>query len=246
MPDALFAIPRLAAVYDPLDPDRSDLDVFAAVVEDLERHDVIDLGCGTGTFACVLARREKNVIGVDPAEASLDVARRKTGADRGRWVSGDWTTLGGMETELITMTGNVAQVSVADEDWDGDASSLPSCASPGRMARARNPRAGQAGMERLDARRVVQSGRHPWRRHCQDVDGTDRGSLASRFVQGDVRLRIRWCRLDLGLDPALPGPPEVEASLEAADFNVADVRDAPDRPGRELVFVARVVGTSAP
>ena len=32
---------------------------------------------------------------------------------------------------------------------------------------------------------------------------------------------------------------EVEASLVAAGFAVADVRDAPDRPGRELVFLAR-------
>ena len=31
---------------------------------------------------------------------------------------------------------------------------------------------------------------------------------------------------------------EVERSLAAAGFSVADVRDAPDRPGRELVFVA--------
>lgn len=32
---------------------------------------------------------------------------------------------------------------------------------------------------------------------------------------------------------------EVGAELVAAGFVVEDVRDAPDRPGRELVFVAR-------
>jgi hypothetical protein len=32
---------------------------------------------------------------------------------------------------------------------------------------------------------------------------------------------------------------EVEADLRASGFLVADVRDAPDRPGRELVFLAR-------
>lgn len=31
----------------------------------------------------------------------------------------------------------------------------------------------------------------------------------------------------------------VEASLRAAGFEVDEVRDAPDRPGRELVFIAR-------
>jgi hypothetical protein len=32
---------------------------------------------------------------------------------------------------------------------------------------------------------------------------------------------------------------DVEASLRATGFALAEVRDAPDRPGRELVFVAR-------
>ena len=33
--------------------------------------------------------------------------------------------------------------------------------------------------------------------------------------------------------------PEVERDLAAAGYVLEDVRDAPDRPGRELVFVAR-------
>jgi hypothetical protein len=32
VPDAIFAEPRLAEIYDPLDPDRSDLDVYAGPV----------------------------------------------------------------------------------------------------------------------------------------------------------------------------------------------------------------------
>ncbi len=31
---------------------------------------------------------------------------------------------------------------------------------------------------------------------------------------------------------------ELTASLQAAGFVVEDVRDAPDRPGREMVFIA--------
>jgi hypothetical protein len=33
--------------------------------------------------------------------------------------------------------------------------------------------------------------------------------------------------------------PEIASSLREAGFAVEDVRDAPDRPGRELVFIAR-------
>ena len=35
---------------------------------------------------------------------------------------------------------------------------------------------------------------------------------------------------------------EFESSLREAGFSVLDVRDAPDRPGREFVFVAQKAG----
>ena len=43
MADALFEVPRLAAVYDPLDPDRSDLDVYAAVAVEFGAREEADL-----------------------------------------------------------------------------------------------------------------------------------------------------------------------------------------------------------
>ncbi|MBO0832105.1 MAG: class I SAM-dependent methyltransferase, partial [Actinobacteria bacterium] len=113
MPDAIFDDPRLARIYDPLDPDRSDLDVYAAIAAEFGARSVLDVGCGTGTFACLLAARGLEVTGVDPAGASLDVARAKPGAGAVRWLHGDATTLPLMQADLATMTGNVAQVFVA-------------------------------------------------------------------------------------------------------------------------------------
>ena len=55
--DAIFEDPRLARVYDPLNADRSDLHVYVKLVEDLGARAALDIGCGTGTFACALARR---------------------------------------------------------------------------------------------------------------------------------------------------------------------------------------------
>ncbi|HVS50264.1 MAG TPA: class I SAM-dependent methyltransferase, partial [Candidatus Dormibacteraeota bacterium] len=89
MADPIFEHPRLAAIYDVLDPDRSDLDVYVAIAEELGAHRVLDVGCGTGTFALRLADRGLEVTGLDPAGASLDVARAKTNSERVRWICGD-------------------------------------------------------------------------------------------------------------------------------------------------------------
>ena len=57
MSGALFSDRRLAEIYDALHPDRSDLDPFLAIVDELAPDTVLDLGCGTGTLACLLADR---------------------------------------------------------------------------------------------------------------------------------------------------------------------------------------------
>lgn len=93
MPNEVFQHPRLAAVYDPLDPDRGDLDAYVDIAEEFAARRVLDIGCGTGVFALLLAARGIDVIGVDPALASLDVARAKSGAERVRWIHGDATAL---------------------------------------------------------------------------------------------------------------------------------------------------------
>nr|MDT0526335.1 class I SAM-dependent methyltransferase [Streptomyces sp. DSM 41633] len=77
MTDECFGHPRLAAIYDPLDPDRSDLDAYVQMTEEFGARQVLDIGCGTGVFALLLAERGIEVVGVDPAQASIDVARAK-------------------------------------------------------------------------------------------------------------------------------------------------------------------------
>lgn len=76
MADLLFEDKRLAALYDPLDPDRSDLDSYLRLAQEFEAHSVLDIGCGTGTLACLLALRGHAVTAVDPAAASLEQTRR--------------------------------------------------------------------------------------------------------------------------------------------------------------------------
>ena len=82
MADAIFEHPRLARIYDDVDGDRRDLDAYVAIVDALRARSVLDVGCGTGTFACLLAGRGVDVTAVDPASASVGVARRKPHAAR--------------------------------------------------------------------------------------------------------------------------------------------------------------------
>ena len=72
--DAVFADPRLAVLYDVVDDDRSDLDMYVDIVAELGASSVLDVGCGTGTLACRLAQRGISVTGIDPAAASLDAS----------------------------------------------------------------------------------------------------------------------------------------------------------------------------
>src|SRR5262245_41387103 len=118
MADAIFNHPRLAAIYDALDPDRSDLDAYVAIAIEFGARRVLDVGCGTGTFALMLADQGLEVTGVDPAAASLVVARDKSGAERVEWIDGDASSLPALSVDLVTMTGNVAQAIFDEASWD--------------------------------------------------------------------------------------------------------------------------------
>jgi len=238
VPDALFDDPRLAALYDPLDPDRSDLDAYVAIVDELGARRVLDVGCGTGTFACLLAQRGVEVVGLDPAGASLDVARTKPGAERVRWLHGDATTLPPLQADLATMTANVAQVFLTDDAWAATLRGVHDALVPG----------GWLVLEtRVPARRAWEG----WVREATvtRVEVPDVGPVESWTDLTDVSLpfvsfhdtTVLPDGTTLHSDSTLRfrEREEVETSLVACGFEVVDVRDAPDRPGREWVFVAR-------
>ena len=131
MPDAIFDDPRLAALYDLFDPDRGDLDAYLSIVEEFDAQQILDVGCGTGVFALMLAERGREVTGVDPAAASVDIARSKPGADKVRFVLGDATTLPPLQVDLATMTGNVAQVFLTDTEWTHTLAGIHRALRPG-------------------------------------------------------------------------------------------------------------------
>jgi ubiquinone/menaquinone biosynthesis C-methylase UbiE len=238
VPDRIFADDRLARIYDDIDGDRSDLDHYEAIIDELGARAVLDIGCGTGAFAHRLARRGVTTYALDPANASLAVARTKPGADDITWILGDATTLPPILVDAVTMTGNVAQVFLHDGEWSTVLSGV----------RRVLPGGGHLVFETRDP---AFGGWREWTRdRSRSVTVTAAGPVEHWVELTEVELPLVSFRhsfrfLDEGgvvtSDSTLRfrSRDEVAVSLAVAGFTVDEVRDAPDRPGRELVFIAR-------
>ena len=246
MRDAAYEHPRMTAIYDALDVDRSDLEVYADLVDELGARSVLDIGCGTGTFALLLAGRGIAVTGADPAAGMLAVARAKLGAEQVTWLQGTAATLPVLRVDLAVLTGNVAQAIVDAEDWSGTLRGAHHALRPGGH--------------------LVLETRDPARRQWEEWDRTrswtrtvlpDVGAVEHWYDLVDVRgplVTFRWTCVFASDGAVLTSEStlrfrkrdEVWAQLEEHGYTVTDVRGAPDRPGRELVFVARRRTDGAP
>ena len=237
MPDAIFAHPRLAWVYDAFDGPRDDLAAYVAIAGELGADRVLDVGCGTGCLAIELARTGRTVVGFDPAAASLEVARTKDGSDAVTWIHGDAAAIPAVGADLALMTGNVAQVFLTEADWTQVLAAVGAALRPrGYLVfetrrperRAWEEWAADTGPVTLDV-----PGQGPVEQR-REVTAVHLPLVSFRYtytfladgavITSDSTLRFR----DRGdLEPALAGQ----------GYRVLDVRDAPDRPGREFVYI---------
>lgn len=131
MHHAEFEDPRVVAVYNEETQWSSDDDFFVSIVEEFiprlfddGTRRVLDLGCGTGRLAMGLVARGFQVTGVDPARASLDIARRRPGAEQVAWIEGTSDVLPDEAFVAAVMTSHVSQFFLTDADWKSNLANL--------------------------------------------------------------------------------------------------------------------------
>ncbi|WP_321939668.1 class I SAM-dependent methyltransferase [Burkholderia cepacia] len=117
--EALYTDPRLVAVYDLFNAGDRDFAFYASVIGAARRR-ILDLGCGTGTFARRLAAAGHDVVAIDPAPAMIKYARRQPGADAIHWLA---CGLDGLPPDAppfdaVVMTGHAFQCLLTDAEID--------------------------------------------------------------------------------------------------------------------------------
>ncbi len=137
------------------------------------------------------------------------------------------------------MTGNVAQVFLTDEDWAQALQGIRAglCAGGYLVFETRRPESRAWERWTADSAPVILDilgiGSVERRREVTDVSlpfvsyrDTYRFLADGAVVISDSTRRFR-------------GRDEVESSLVTHGYRVLDIRDAPDRPGKEFVFIAQ-------
>lgn len=229
----------MAATYDVFEAPRDDLDAYEQIVAEAGAERVLDIGCGTGEFACRLARQGLDVFGVDPAGASIEIARSKPDASGVTWFVGTASESPAITVDLATMTANVAQVFLTDEAWSGVLAAAAARIRPG----------GLLVFETRDPHRRAWEGWTPdATRTTAALPNGDVATTSCRVTDVDLPfVSFRHTTtfdsdgVTLTSDSTLRfrDRVEIDDSLERAGFDVVDVRDAPDRPGREWVYLAQ-------
>ena len=243
MADLIFENPRLVAIYDAFDGQRRDLDHYLALAKELRAKSVLDVGCGTGCFAHRLAQEGFKVFAVDPARSSIEAAKRKANANQVQWIVGTASDLPAMSVDLAVMTGNVAQVFVTDHAWEEALTATRRALAP-------------IGHLVFEARDPAQKAWMNWTRERTyeriNVPGLGfvEGWCEVTNVENDL-VSFKWTyAFDsdgkvLTSDSTLRFQERdaIELSLKKTGFAVNEVRDAPDRPGKEFVFIASLDDT---
>ncbi|CAM3943280.1 class I SAM-dependent methyltransferase [Micrococcus flavus] len=239
---------RLAAVYD-VDNAAVEDHVFfrrvadeVAAVTDGPVARIVDLGCGTGILTVTLAGEGRSVVGIDPAEAMLEVARTRPDGDDVTWRRGTAELIEPDSADLAVMSGNVAMHLIGD-DWHAALRRIGAGLVPGGrlVFETRNPaRRAWEGWQQDPTERTTPAGRliESERTSAPDEDGVVTMHVRTEFPDsGDV--------LELDQHLQFRSAEQVRADLAVAGLRVerisGDWRRTPFDPAEDRMLVVEAV-----
>jgi len=168
----------------------------------------------------------------------VQVARTKPCSDQVTWLEGDATAIPpGTGADLVVMTGNAAQAHLTDEDWHTTLRHTYAALIPG-------------GYFVFETRRPERRAWEEWDNSpplTVDIPGIGQVERHLRLTEVNLPLvsfrftyhfRVDETTLVSDSTIRLRGQHEIEMGLRQEGFIIRDVREAPDRPSRELVFIA--------
>jgi 2-polyprenyl-3-methyl-5-hydroxy-6-metoxy-1,4-benzoquinol methylase len=230
------------AAYDELNADQSDYRFYTDLALALDVHRAVDLGCGTGTLALMMAAEGITVTGVDPDPDMLRVARTKPQLGSVTWLEGDSSRVEPRSADFTVMSGHVAQIFVDDDSWRRVLTHLREALDPhGTLAfETRNPLAkGWEAWNREATLRTVMTDDGPvefWHEVAAvDLPHVTYVTWTRNLVTGDEA-----CNRDT---LAFRSADDLRDSLEQAEFHVTDMfgnwtRSPFSRESKEIIVTA--------
>jgi SAM-dependent methyltransferase len=113
-----FSNPHLVSIYNAVNAIDSYKDFYLSLVQKIAAKKIIDIGCGTGLLTCALAKHGCQMIGVEPSEDMINIAKKNEYGENVTWIVGDALKLKRNDADLAIMTGHVVQFYLEDTYWD--------------------------------------------------------------------------------------------------------------------------------
>lgn len=106
----------LARIYDEDNPDGPDHDFYRELADEESAKNLLDLGRGTGILTVTFAQQGRSIVGIDPSESMLNIARERPQESGIEWRIGTSQNIETNRFDFAILSGN-AVMHILGEDW---------------------------------------------------------------------------------------------------------------------------------